>query len=469
MKHFPAFLIAAVVALAGCMVGPNYHRPKVEAPAEWASPLAGGETNLGVAGGEWWTAFADPELNSLIARGSQSNLNVRAAVWRLRESRAALKHTRGGLGPTLDTAASFSESRYAANGFPPFPPGIPLEADVYQAGFDAAWELDIFGGVRRSVEAAKAGVAASEFGRRNVLLSVQAEIARNYMEARAYERRLQVALENIKAQESIVSLTSDLYSHGLTSQLDVEQAKSLLATTQAATPSLESGYKAAAYHLAVLLGQAPGALLGELGQSQQAKYPLPIVPVGLPAELLRRRPDVRQAERQLAAATAQIGVATADLFPKFSLTGEVGLQSVSASDWFTAGSRYWSAGPTAQWRLFDTGRIRANIRVQNARQEQALAAYEQTALGAFEDAENALTGYANEQLRRQSLQRAEESDKAALDLAQRLYGNGLADFLRVLESQRALYLTQDAVIESDRAVSFNLIALYKALGGSWEP
>jgi len=190
--------------------------------------------------------------------------------------------------------------------------------------------------------------------------------------------------------------------------------------------------------------------------------------VGLPAELLRRRPDIRRAERELAAATANIGVAKADLFPKFFLTGAAGFESVSASDWFTRGSSFWSVGPTVQWRIFDAGRVRANIRVQNARQEQALAAYEQTVLIAFEDVENGLVSYANEQIRRRSLEDAVTSSRKSLDLADKLYANGLTDFLHVLDAERSLYQAQDALVQSDRTVSVNLVSLYKSLGGGWE-
>jgi NodT family efflux transporter outer membrane factor (OMF) lipoprotein len=192
------------------------------------------------------------------------------------------------------------------------------------------------------------------------------------------------------------------------------------------------------------------------------------VPVGLPADLMLRRPDIQRAERQLAAATARIGAASSDLFPKFSLTGDIGLQSISAGDWFTAGSRYWTAGPAVQWRIFDAGRIRANIHAQTARQEEALANYEQTALAAFEEVENALTAYAREQIRRQSLARGVRDNQRAVELARDLYRNGLADFLRVLESQRALYESQDALVQSDHAIATDLVALCKALGGGWE-
>jgi NodT family efflux transporter outer membrane factor (OMF) lipoprotein len=370
--------------------------------------------------------------------------------------------------PTIDANGSYSENRYSATGLLPFPPGTPLEANLFQAGFDSTWELDVFGGTRRSVEAANAELAAAEFGRRNLLLTVYGEVARNYVQARAFQRRLAVLRENIKAQQDVLALTRDLFAKGLATDLDVQQGEALLASTQSQEPAFDTGFRACAYRLAVLLGRPPGALLEEL--SGQAPIPAapPSVPVGLPSELIHRRPDIQQAERQLAAATARIGIATADLFPQFSLTGDVGLESIYASDWFTAGSRYWTAGPMVQWRIFDAGRIRANIHLQTARQEEALAGYEQAVLAAFEDVENALTAYAHEQVRRQSLARAVEADEHAVGLAEQLYRNGLADFLRVLESQRSLYQSQDALIESDQAVSANLIALYKALGGGWE-
>jgi outer membrane protein, multidrug efflux system len=209
-------------------------------------------------------------------------------------------------------------------------------------------------------------------------------------------------------------------------------------------------------------------LLAELTQASAIPARPPLVPVGLPSELLLRRPDIRQAERQLAAATANIGVAKSDLFPKFYLTGSAGFQSVNASDWFTGDSKFWSVGPTMQWRIFDAGRIRSNIKVQNARQEQALASYERTVLTAFEDVENGLVMYAKEQERRRSLQDAVVSSQKSLDTANQLYANGLTDFLRVLDAERSLYQSQDALVQSDRTISANLISLYKSLGGGWE-
>jgi NodT family efflux transporter outer membrane factor (OMF) lipoprotein len=386
----------------------------------------------------------------------------------VREARAAARIVSAAFSPTFDASGSYLRERYSANGFPPFPPGVPLDADVYQAGFDAAWEIDVFGGTRRAVQAARADVAAAVFGRRHVLITIFAETARCYVEARAYQRRLAVAAANINAQADLLDLTRDRFTNGLTGELDVQQADSLLAATRAQAPLLESGFRASVYHLGLLLGQPPGALLEELADAAPIPAAPPSVPVGLPSDLVRRRPDIQQAERRLAAATARIGAATSDLYPKFWLTGALGLQSVGASDWFSAGSRFWSAGPTVQWRIFDAGRIRANIRLQDARASQALAAYEQSMLAAFTDVETAMTAYAKEQIRRQLLAHAAKANEQAVALAGDLYRHGLTDFLHVLEAQRSLYQSQDALIESDRAVSSDLIALYKALGGGWE-
>jgi multidrug efflux system outer membrane protein len=459
----------AAAGLAGCAVGPDYHQPKTDTPGQWSSAMERGETNsAGTAEATWWKSFSDPELDSLIARACESNLTVRIAVGRVREARAEAGLASAGLWPTADAAASYDRERLSQNGFPSFPPGIPLGDNVYQAGFDAAWELDVFGGLRRAKEAAGAEAAAAEFGRRAVLISVYGEVARNYIEARAYQRRLAVTRDNIKTESDTLDLTRDLNEHGLRSDLDVQQATALLAATQADVPSLENGFETAAHDLAVLLGQPPGAIESELTNAEPIPAEPPSVPVGLPSDLLQRRPDIGQAERLLAAATANIGVAKSDWFPKFSLTGDIALQSISTADWFTAGSRLWTVGPTAQWRLFDAGRIRANVHIQTARQEEALAGYEQTVLSAFEDVENALTTYAKEQVRRESLARSRDASRKALDLAKDLYGKGLTDYLHVLDAERDYDQSEDALVLSEADVSLDLVSLYKALGGGWE-
>ena len=460
------------IAVAGCAVGPNYNPPKVSTPSQWSQRLAGGETNTSSSLALWWKNFHDSTLDSLIDQAIQSNLDLRIAQARVLEARAQYGIASANLWPSADASGSYARQKTSQRepvlGSVPIPPGVPFENNLYQAGFDASWELDVFGGKRRSVEAAKAQVAASEYGRRATLMTLLGDVARNYIEVRGYQRRLVIANENIKAQEEALAITRDRFANGLAPDLDVEQASTLLATTRAEVPTLESSLQASIHRLGVLLGRQPGALSAELSKDSPIPAPPPEVPAGLPSELLLRRPDVQQAERQLAAATANIGVAKADLFPKFFLTGSAGFESVSAGDWFSGASKFWSIGPTMQWRIFDAGRIRANIKVQNARQQQALAAYEQTVLTAFEDVENGLVSYAKEQVRRRSLEDAAMSIEKSLQLANRLYANGLTDFLHVLDSERSLYQNQDQLVQSERTVSANLISLYKALGGGWK-
>lgn len=470
-NHLLLLPLLAVIA-AGCAVGPNYQRPAVSVPTHWSEPLVGGETNSPASLTAWWKNFHDPELDSLVDRAVQSNLDLQIATARVREERAQYTAAVADFFPTVDGSSSYARQETSHHqpvlGSLPIPAGVPFENDVYQAGFDASWEIDVFGGKRRAAEAAGAEVAASEYGRRATLITLLGDMARNYLDVRGYQQRLAIANENITAQSNALAITRDRYRKGLTSDLDVEQASTLLATTRAEVPTLETALQASIHRLGVLLGQQPDAVQAELAGAVPIPITPPVVPVGLPSELLLRRPDVQRAERQLAAATANIGVAKADLFPKFYLTGVAGFESVSASDWFTAGSSLWSVGPTVQWRIFDAGRIRTNIRVQNARQEQALAAYEQTVLSAFEDVENDLVAYANEQTRRHSLEDAVTSSHKSLELANKLYANGLTDFLHVLDAERSLYQAQDALVQSDRTVSVNLVSLYKSLGGGWE-
>jgi NodT family efflux transporter outer membrane factor (OMF) lipoprotein len=462
-------LAAGFALLTGCAVGPDYHPPQTNAPPQWASPLAGGETNGPADLAAWWKKFGDTNLDSLMITAVQSNLTLHIAEARVREARAQKDVVAGSLWPSLGSSGSYSRNLYGKHEYPPLGGfGIPLNYNLYNAGFDAAWELDIFGGTRRTVEAANADLGAAEYGRRDLLVSLLAEVARNYIGARSYQQRLAITRDNIRVQQDSLNLSSNRFENGLSSDLDVQQATALLTATEAQVPSLETGFAQSVYHLAVLLGQPPGTLMEEMSAVKPISFTPPEVPVGLPSDLLQRRPDVQQTERELAAATARIGVAKADLFPKFSLTGMAGLESVSASDWFNYGSRYWSVGPTVQWELFEAGSLVANVHVKNVRQEQALAAYQQTVLAAMEDTENALTAYAKEQIRRRSLFQSVQADQQAVELSTQLYQSGLADFLHVLDSERSLYEAQDALVQSDQAVSLNLVQLYKALGGGWQ-
>jgi multidrug efflux system outer membrane protein len=473
-QHVCAGLVL-LAGIGGCMVGPTYRPPQVAVPAAWSEgPPTGAEART-AAIAQWWTTFKEPMLESLIARAVQSNLDLRTAAARVREARALRGVTAADLWPTINVSGSYTRQRSRESAFT-LPSGAVsgaagggnLTQDLFQTGFDASWEIDLFGSVRRSIEAADADLAASQEALRDTLVSLLAEVARNYVEVRGVQRRLAIAQENITSQQETLTLTRARFTAGLTSELDVVQAASQLATTQSQVPTLETSLKQGLHRLGVLLGQEPGALLTELSRAAPIPTAPPDGPVGLPAELLRRRPDVRQAERQLAAATARIGVAEADLYPKLSLTGSLGLESVKLADLATGASRFWSIGPTLSWPIFDAGRIRANIAVQDARTEQQLTTYEQTVLTSLEEVENALVAYSREQVRHAQLAEAVEANRRAVELSNELYIRGLGDFLNVLDSQRALFASESDLAQSEATVSTNLVALYKALGGGWE-
>lgn len=461
----------------GCTVGPDYQRLDLPVPSSWKEAEQGGVDTRSAELSRWWASFNDELLNSLVERAVRSNLDLRIAEGRIREARASRAVTASGAWPAIDALGSYTRNRTSQNAFAISPAGGggasgsfggDLDQNLYRTGFDASWEIDAFGGIQRSVEAADANIEASAEDRRDTLVTLLGDVARNYIDLRGFQRRLDVARTNLKSQQETLDLTKVRFQAGLASDLDVAQAEAQVNTTAAQIPSLESSLKQAAYRLDVLLGLQPGSLWGELSK----ETPIPRLPsevlIGLPSELLRRRPDIRRAERQLAAATAQIGAATADLFPKFSLTGLVGLQSVSASDWITGRSRFWSLGPRISWPLFDAGKIRANIEVRNAQQEQALNQYEKTVLTALQDVETALVNYAKEQARYQSLVDAVTANRRAVGMANELYVRGLNDFLNVLDSQRSLYAAENDLSQSEATMATNLVALYKALGGGWQ-
>jgi multidrug efflux system outer membrane protein len=459
--------ILLLLSFYGCSVGPNYHSPKMEVSKQWselpASGVTGGTSVAQIS--YWWTTFGDSQLNSLIDRAVKSNTDLRIAMARIREARAQRGVVVADAYPRVDVAAAYSRSRASEN-----QPGgsSGKDTNLFQAGFDASWEIDVFGGVRRAVEAADADIAVAEENRRDVLVTLLSDVAQSYLEVRGNQLRIGIAWENIAAQRKTVELTEGRYEVGLSTGLEVAQARAQLATTEAQVPALETAVKRAIHRLGVLLGQEPGVLLAELSTEAPIPPTPPDVPAGLPSDLLKRRPDIRRAEQGLAAATARIGVATADLFPKFFLTGAVGQQSVSLSDVATPASRFFGIGPTVTWRLFDAGRIRSNIKVQDARQEQALISYEKAVLTALEDVENALVAYSKEQETRRSLTESAQANQRAVNIANELYSKGLIDFLNVLVSQRALNQSQDDLAQSEQRVSTDLVALFKALGGGWD-
>ncbi len=458
-------VVLSVLVLSGCAtVGLDYVPPATSVSATWHTGLKGGLTidENGPQGlAAWWTLFNDQELSSLVNRAVAGNLDLKKARARVREARARRGVAKADLFPTLEATATGSRGRNSET------VGTVMTSDLYAVGFDAGWELDIFGGVLRSVEAAEATLQASQEDWRDVLVSLLAEVALNYGDVRTYQARIAVAEANLKSQDETWRLTSWRYQAGLSDELAVQQSRYNLENTRSQIPPLRIGLEEAMNRIAVLLGEQPGRVHAELEKQE----PIPVtslkVAVGVPADILRRRPDVRKAERSLAAQTAKIGVATADLYPKLKLTGSIGLEALSLNNLLSAGSQNYSFGPSITWPLFSGGAIRQNIEVQSALQEQSLIAYEAAVFKALEEVENAITAYAEEQYRRQSLRDAAGAAKQAAELTQGKYEGGLTDFSHVLEAQRSLLSFQDQLTQSDGKVTSNLIRLYKALGGGW--
>ncbi|HEY2588413.1 MAG TPA: efflux transporter outer membrane subunit [Tepidisphaeraceae bacterium] len=519
MKWIPLGICIAL-GLCSCTVGPNYKEPKAKLQpafgelATTSTTQPSHPTTRPVEVTEWWATFHDPELDALIQRAVKTNPSLTQAASRIRQARAERVIAGAAELPTVNVGAGYEHARGSSNvTFPasifgvgknkgkqapsrvgePSPVnapqlgtiggtqggGVPLSplgggglpgvtTDLYQVGFDAAWEIDIFGGVRRSIESANAEYQAAIEDRRDVYISLLSEVAVNYVELRGFQRQIAISQENLKSQQQTLSLTQDRFRAGVTTQLDVARAQAQVATTASGIPALDAMVHQAAHRIAVLLGETPMALLQELIEIKPIPNAPGEVPVGVPADLLRRRPDIRRAERQLAAATAQVGVATAQLYPRFTISGTFGFDATKFSHVANWASRYYSIGPGVTWPIFDAGRIRANIRVQNEAVNQDLSNYEQTVLNAMSEVEDALVDYSREQQRRSALAEAVAANQQARDLANQQYQQGVVDFLTVLQAERDLFGAQDALAQSDIRISSDLVAIYKALGGGWE-
>jgi len=465
--------LAATWALVsgGCTVGPNYVEPETETPDAWHTAavegLEDGEATLQT----WWTVFDDDKLNQLVLRSADGNLELRAALWRVEEARALRGVVASERKPQVGFSADATRSKASDNGaLGDFAPEEGFEAEnLFATGLGASWEIDVFGRIRRQVEAADAATQASVEAYRDVLVSLYAETALAYLNVRTAQERLRIARANVQAQESTLQLTKDRFDAGLVSALDVTQAESNLANTYSLIPVIERDLNEALNRLAVLLGENPGTLHAELDQEVPIPQEPEAVATGLPTELLRQRPDVRQAERLLASQTAKIGVATADLYPTFSLTGFLGLEALNAGDLGSSDSVTWNTGLPIRWNIFAGGRIRSRIRAEEARTNQLLAAYEKTVLDALEEAENAMVAYAKEVERRERLEQAVNATQRSLDLVLTQYTAGLTDFQNVLDTQRTLLLREDELAVAEGLVVSNLVRLYRALGGGWDP
>ena len=446
--------LALVALLAGCAVGPDYQAPQPAMPAGW-----GGSTDTGTPAGlaTWWQSFQDSELTALMGTGDCETKNDWLATARLREARYSRDVTAGGLWPSVNSSADYRRTRQ----------GSASARNLFQAGLDAIWEMDIFGGVRRSVESAEANVLAAQNGLHDVQVSLAAEVALNYVQLRGYQQQIRIAEQNLKAQRHTADITRQRFNAGFVSGLDVANADAQVASTASTIPLLQTSARQAIYALSVLLARPPTELLDELAATGPLPVTPPEVPAGLPSDLLRRRPDIRQAEAQLHAATAQIGVAVADLFPNFSLTGSLNWQADKLSGLNNSAARVWSLGPSVNWPVFQGGSLEANVHVQEALRDQAYLNYRKTVLAALQDVEDALVAYAKEWEHRNSLNDAVVANRKAVALSTQLYTEGQTDFLNVLQAQRALYLSETAFVQSDSSLGQNLIALYKALGGGW--
>jgi len=460
----PILLILAVW-IGGCAVGPDYQRPVTPEPATFGTDIG---NSSGPVETEWWRGFNDPRLEHLIEQASTGNPDLRIATARLREARELWTLARFDFAPTARAGASYRNSQASAGSiaFNPRLDRALRHNEIYRAGFDATWELDLWGRVRRSVEAARATVEAVDANRDDVLVALRAEVAVNYLELRGLQAQLVVARGNATNQTDTLRLAEALRDGGQGTQFDVARAQSLLSTTLAAIPPLESDLAQAAHRLAVLCGLPPATLRDELSHPAPIPRRPDILSIGNPRELLRRRPDVRAAERSLAAATARIGVETADLFPSVTFNGSIGFEANRLSRFDQTGTDAWGFGPQLSWAALDLGRVRQRIRAADARAEGALAIYEKTVLLALEETENGLVALAQEERRLTHLQAAELSALEAVTLARQRYRDGIADFISVLDAERTLLSLQDQRVTSETRAASRLVAVYKSLGGS---
>lgn len=451
------------LCFTSCAVGPDFKLPNSIVPASWSfgasqSPAATADP-AGLL--RWWDRFHDAKLSSLVEQALAANLDVKIAVARLNQARAQRQGAAASFWPWLN--ASGGETQSAVGGSGP----SSGSSSSYHGALSAAWELDLFGGNRRNLESATARQAATAADVDATRLSLAAEVALTYCHLRSIQDQLTVAHRNLITQQHSAEITHDRRDAGFASDLDVVNADALVANTQAQIPSMETSARQSTHAIAVLLGRPPTDLLAMLAASGPVPTATAAVPTGIPSDILRRRPDIRSAEALAHAATANIGVAVADLFPKFTLNGSLNQQSAKLSDWLSPSARASSFGPSFNWALLQGGSIQSNIRVQQALRDQSLLAYRKCVLTALQEVEDAMVAGSNEHKRRASLTEAVNANRRAVELSTKLYTAGQTDFLNVLNAQRSLLQSESELTLSNLAMATNLITLYKALGGGW--
>jgi NodT family efflux transporter outer membrane factor (OMF) lipoprotein len=450
----------------GCTaVGPDYTRPELDLPQKWNQAEDAGMLPVQATVREWWLVFDDPLLTTLIEQAAEQNLDLQIAVARVDEARARLRMTAGDYLPTLDAQGSVSRQESRPSALDP----KGTTDTYYAAGMETGWELDLFGRIRRSVQASAAAYQASREERTDVMISMYAQLAGVYVDIRTLQARLNTAEANIRSQEEILSLTRSRFKHGLATGLDVAQAELVLADTQAAIPPLRIELQQSFNAMDVLLGSPPGTARQFLDGQGSIPLPPESIGTGVPADLLRQRPDIRRAERELAAQTARIGIAQAQLYPRLSLTGSFNYTATDLNDMFTSTARAFLFGPVVSWNVFNAGKTRARIEMEEARTQQALLAYRLRVLQALSEVESAMTGYKEQKTRLDSLGNAVLASRKSLHMAEKLYKDGLADFQNVLDAQRSLYSAEDQMDTARGNAALYMINLYRALGGGWIP
>jgi len=454
--------VAVAVSLAACAVGPNYKQPRTDTATTFASAEQG-IYSANDAQAQFWKQFNDPTLDQLVGDALTANHDLRIALGHLAEARAARRQSLYDLAPTVTAQGGHQTQRV-----PQIESGFAYTASYYEAGFDATWELDLFGRVRRGVEASRADLQGAEANLRDAQVSVVAEVARTYFELRGEQNELAVARRNVQNQQETFRLTNARLNAGRGTELDTSRARAQLSTTLSTIDPLEAAVARSIHRLSVLTGREPNALNDSLTPVKDLPDLPQIIPVGNPADLLRRRPDIRVAERQLAASTARIGVAVGDLFPKVTFTGSFGYAAANPNELGTSAGRTYSIGPGISWAAFDLGRVQAQVAGARARTDTSLAQYEQTVLKALEETENSLVTHARSRDQLAHAADAAEASTTAARLARTRYEGGVVDFLEVLDAERTQLEAEDRLARSRTEAATSLIAVYKSLGGGWE-
>ncbi|MGO8677107.1 MAG: efflux transporter outer membrane subunit [Limisphaerales bacterium] len=458
--------MASALLLNGCAVGPNYHRPETTVSPAFAN-ASQTPTSTNSTAVTWWRGFNDPELNHLVDLAVAANYDLRIAAARVVEARALRTEAVLSALPIVQSGASYTNALGSKDSEPTLPRNQRHLA-LFTAGFDAGWEVDIFGGARRAIEAAAAGVGETEETRRDVLVSVIAEVARNYFELRGAQHELQVARKNADNERQTFEFTQARLRAGRGTEFDTSRARAQWEAAEAGLPPIEAAIKHAVHRASVLVARPPAALEPELAAPAPLPPFPPIVSIGTPADLLRRRPDIRAAERSLALATALIGVNTADLFPKVTFNGNLAFQAAHVASMGASGSDTYGFGPGLSWPALDLGRVLASVKAAKANAEVELAAYEKTVLTALEETENSLVDFGRLQAQRGHLAASARAAAVAVDLANQRYQSGMVDFLIVLDAERTQLLVEDQLAQSQTRTATSLVAVYKALGGGWE-